>query len=476
MNFLSSIKSRNKENETSCMRAEALPPGYTSSLSPISSYNCNGNYSVYTFGMAHYGRLGDGQQSDDKPSPEKMQCLAGANIRSVHIESAHTLILLESGDVLSFGKCHFGQLGLGHEWMEAFCPQHVPFKVRISTLATGTHHSLAVSDRGQAFAWGCGFNGCLGHGDETMRSSPTLIDALNGLHCVSVAGGEYHSLAVVMQEEAGGGGHVAYSWGKGHQGQLGHGTYDSESLPRHIEALPCMSSCKLMAAGNLSGVLSFTGDKAARASSSSDGVILSWGSNSCGQLGHSADKPRIVVSPSIREQISNGMVKDARGIGVNLPEVVVHPHTPFEKMGDDSISFWTDFASGGQHSLAVDNRGNLYAWGYMLAFGSSVVSGECLCFPTKIDVDGSSGGENDEDELTTIARVACGSRHTLAFTMNGNCLVAGSNSSGQLGLGRENLGINSSSFLPLSFENLDGGRVLCGDGGTNSTILLVSHQ
>ena len=126
--------------------------------------------------------------------------------------------------------------------------------------------------------------------------------------------------------------------------------------------------------------------------------------------------------------------------------------------------------------MAADSRGKLYAWGYSLAFGFSEVSGECLCLPTHITLEEEEEEDGGARGPTWVARVACGSRHSLAFTAAGACLVAGSNSGGQLGLGRDMVGQRISSFARLSVggEEQPAARVLSGDGGTNSTILLAA--
>ena len=132
------------------------------------------------------------------------------------MSSAHVLVLISTGQIYSFGKCHFGQLGLGYEWMDAFTPQLIPLKVSIQFISTGTHHSLAIDQEGRAYSWGCEFCGALGHGDEVLRTRPTLMSSLPG-SCLCIAGGEAHSLALLSTHS---GDLAVYSWGKGTQGQL----------------------------------------------------------------------------------------------------------------------------------------------------------------------------------------------------------------------------------------------------------------
>lgn len=49
---------------------------------------------------------------------------------------------------------------------------------RITQVAAGAAHSIAVSWDGDAFTWGWGFGGLLGHGDEASRFEPTRVSPL----------------------------------------------------------------------------------------------------------------------------------------------------------------------------------------------------------------------------------------------------------------------------------------------------------
>ncbi|PIK49702.1 putative E3 ubiquitin-protein ligase MYCBP2 [Apostichopus japonicus] len=65
------------------------------------------NGEVYTFGSNSYGQLGLGD-TGNRISPVNIP--VAAKIKQVAAGSYHTLLLTENGNVLSFGRCQKGQL------------------------------------------------------------------------------------------------------------------------------------------------------------------------------------------------------------------------------------------------------------------------------------------------------------------------------------------------------------------------------
>uniref|UniRef100_A0A673ATW6 Alsin Rho guanine nucleotide exchange factor ALS2 a n=1 Tax=Sphaeramia orbicularis TaxID=375764 RepID=A0A673ATW6_9TELE len=67
----------------------------------------------------------------------------------------------------------------------------------------------------EVWSWGRGSEGQLGHGDQLARLQPLCIKSLTGEEVIKVAAGSHHSLAVTAQCQV-------YSWGSNMCGQLGH--------------------------------------------------------------------------------------------------------------------------------------------------------------------------------------------------------------------------------------------------------------
>ncbi|XP_051937383.1 alsin-like isoform X1 [Hippocampus zosterae] len=67
----------------------------------------------------------------------------------------------------------------------------------------------------EVWSWGRGSEGQLGHGDQLARLQPLCIKSLTGEEVIKVAAGSHHSLALTAQCQV-------YSWGSNMCGQLGH--------------------------------------------------------------------------------------------------------------------------------------------------------------------------------------------------------------------------------------------------------------
>jgi alpha-tubulin suppressor-like RCC1 family protein len=141
------------------------------------------------------------------------------NVRFVKVAAGgdFSLALTEHGSVWSFGGNAEGQCGFAPN---EFGAVPVPMlllslhKVNVTEVACGGAHCLARTDAGSVLSWGRGKHGCLGHGDEVARSTPTRVKAL--INVTGLACGWSHSLCV----DSGG---KVWAWGKGSDGQLGFG-------------------------------------------------------------------------------------------------------------------------------------------------------------------------------------------------------------------------------------------------------------
>jgi uncharacterized delta-60 repeat protein len=191
----------------------------------------------------------------------------------------HSMMLLNNGQVWCWGEDTYGQLGNAGGFFEASLPVYAKGALSSKTvigIAAGSYHSLAVCSDGTVAAWGRGQRGQLGNGTLVDTAQPEEVDLSwlpLGQKVIAVAAGENHSMALTD------GGTVA-TWGDNTSGQLGNGAVSAGpvSFPVVIINTPAVAGEKVVSLTG-AGVLHSTVRRA-------DGRLLSWGTNSWGQLGN----------------------------------------------------------------------------------------------------------------------------------------------------------------------------------------------
>lgn len=129
------------------------------------------------------GQLGHGE-STSQETPRLIEAFReyGARAKQVSCGGKHTLILTDDGEVLSFGVGEYGRLGTGSNDDAAVpTPLEVLANEDIVQVATGLDHSLALSATGNIYTWGRNNFGQLGLSDSfidiySMEDFPRLIE------------------------------------------------------------------------------------------------------------------------------------------------------------------------------------------------------------------------------------------------------------------------------------------------------------
>ena len=86
-----------------------------------------------------------------------------------------SLILLENGDVYSFGYNGWGELGLG-DYDNRNTPTKINGLSNVKNIGTGAVHSLILLENGDVYSFGYNGYGQLGLGDYDDRNTPTLVN------------------------------------------------------------------------------------------------------------------------------------------------------------------------------------------------------------------------------------------------------------------------------------------------------------
>nr|XP_045615397.1 RCC1 domain-containing protein RUG3, mitochondrial-like [Procambarus clarkii]XP_045615398.1 RCC1 domain-containing protein RUG3, mitochondrial-like [Procambarus clarkii]XP_045615399.1 RCC1 domain-containing protein RUG3, mitochondrial-like [Procambarus clarkii]XP_045615400.1 RCC1 domain-containing protein RUG3, mitochondrial-like [Procambarus clarkii]XP_045615401.1 RCC1 domain-containing protein RUG3, mitochondrial-like [Procambarus clarkii] len=86
--------------------------------------------------------------------------------------------------------------------------------LKITEVAVGKEHSMALTASGDVLTWGGGMRGQLGNGEVCQTHKPELVEHLQGITISSIACGGWHSVALSNSGDA-------YVWGWNESGQLG---------------------------------------------------------------------------------------------------------------------------------------------------------------------------------------------------------------------------------------------------------------
>ncbi|KDO35373.1 hypothetical protein SPRG_00222 [Saprolegnia parasitica CBS 223.65] len=205
---------------------------------PVTAVACGAGHSVailndgrvFSWGIGAQGQLGLGPDV----ASSRPRCLPAIEKGAVAVACgiAHTMILMETGDVLSCGLNQYGQLGLGSTREGSVAtPRRLSLPGgAVRHIACGGAHSCLVDDAGVVFT--CGSNSCgqlgLGHYNDT-----SLFTAINGLPPVALAVcGEEFSAALTKDKCS------VFTWGLGLAGQMGDGSVDGYCDPHLVPDLP----------------------------------------------------------------------------------------------------------------------------------------------------------------------------------------------------------------------------------------------
>ena len=183
---------------------------------------------VFGWGSNELGQLGD-RTTLNRNRPQLIEGIPG-KVVSVAAGSFHSLVLLESGEIYGCGRNMFGQLGdvttTDRNYMRLV--RGLPSK--IIDISAGDYHSLALTENGRVYSWGRNSYGQLGDGTTNDRNLPHLIEGIPG-KVASVKAGDYHSLVLLKSGKV-------YGCGYNPFGQASNRTTQDTSRWQIIEAIP----------------------------------------------------------------------------------------------------------------------------------------------------------------------------------------------------------------------------------------------
>jgi alpha-tubulin suppressor-like RCC1 family protein len=254
---------------------------------------------LWSCGRGRHGQLGHGHFHDEGVLT-LVEALSRERVVSAAAGRAHSLALAADGKIFTWGDARSGQLG--HQQLVALMqapnpqPVAIPFPQailslepaklrppqRVTAIAAGGDHSMAVTVGGTLLAFGANKHGQLGTGDRFDRMVPTEVPMERGreggapVRAMQVQCGAAHTAALVQSR----GRMEVRTSGDNSYGQLGLG---------HREGRCRFESVAPLVARRV--VCICAGDWH-NAAITHDGALWLWGRGDCGQLGQGDDRNR----------------------------------------------------------------------------------------------------------------------------------------------------------------------------------------
>ena len=175
--------------------------------------------------------------------------------------SRHSLFLTECGEVFCSGDNTLGQIGFG-ALQKSSKPRKLALDVKISSIGCGAEHSILLTVDGRVLGSGSNKSGELGIGKEHQSVATFRFIPLTGVQ--RIACGAAHSIFVVGSD--------VWTCGWGRCGALGVGSVSNVYEPQ--VTMKCSCPPKAVSAGSHHSIVLLE-----------DGTVWTCGSNGHGQLG-----------------------------------------------------------------------------------------------------------------------------------------------------------------------------------------------
>ena len=231
----------------------------------------------------------------------------GNDLRDIQCGNENTLFLMKDGTVYTCGTNARGTQGLGKLNHHVKTPTQIPTLSRITKVACGFGHNLALDEDGHIWIWGRNDHGQLGTGDKKAHDTPFMMD-LEGIVDIT-CGGKF-----TLAQDADGN---LYGWG-----------YNAYRVLEDSSRKEILSPIKLTGLEDHK-IVAFAGGSDMAFWLDDEGVLWSRGRNELKQCG--SRKGAWKVSPELTQ--------------VEIPEKVV------TIIGYSSVP------------IALTENGNVYVWG-----------------------------------------------------------------------------------------------------------------
>jgi len=256
---------------------------------------------LWIWGLNDNGFLGTGNIVH-RSSP--VQTIAGGNNwKQVSSGVGFAGAIKTDGTLWTWGLNNGGTLGDGTTVVRRSSPiQTIAGGNNWKQISMGFRLSAAIKTDGTLWTWGRNYNGALGDGTITHRSSPIQTIA-GGTNWKQVSAGTRNYMAAIKTDG------TLWTWGINSVGQLGDGTTINKSSP--IQTISGGANWKQISSGQYT----------VRAIKT-DGTLWTWGWNSYGQLAienltHMSSPVQTVAGGNNWKQVGSS---DNSGFGITFME------------------------------------------------------------------------------------------------------------------------------------------------------------
>lgn len=136
--------------------------------------------------------------------------------------SNHVLAVNNTGRAFAWGSGQQNQLGrrvIERTRLSGLVPREFGLRGKISKISCGSYHSFAIDNKGKVFSWGLNSYGQTGiieglDGESSFLLKPTVVDSLEQYEITDISGGGHHSIACTKDGKV-------FVWGRCDGGQLG---------------------------------------------------------------------------------------------------------------------------------------------------------------------------------------------------------------------------------------------------------------
>lgn len=177
---------------------------------------------AYAAGANGFGQLAGGGQDATSAKWSRVRIRDGEHIIGASAGGNFSAFCTKNGSVYTAGSAQYGQLGLGSTGESIVSAGKVGYAAavhalrvdgfgdaKITAVASGTNHSIALDDKGHVWSWGWGAYGRLGHKSTKDELVPRKVSTLanTGLVVTAITCGDKSSIAHI------GGRNLTYKWG-----------------------------------------------------------------------------------------------------------------------------------------------------------------------------------------------------------------------------------------------------------------------